>query len=79
VENDELIEAQNGFRNNKSTDTASETFIQSIQEVLERGLHAIGLFFDLSKAHDVINHVLLLEKLMKVEQSVPQLSALVPL
>jgi hypothetical protein len=34
VGNIELIEAQNGFRNNKSTDTASETFIESIQEVI---------------------------------------------
>ncbi|MDR1498766.1 MAG: hypothetical protein LBS34_00570 [Rickettsiales bacterium] len=33
-----------------------------MQEALDRGLHAIGLFFDLSKAYDVINDILL-EKL----------------
>jgi hypothetical protein len=58
-----LNEAQNGFRENKSTDTASQTFIESIQEALDKGLHAIGLLFVLSKAYDVINHDLLLDKL----------------
>jgi hypothetical protein len=43
--------------------TASQTFIESIQEALDKGLHAIELFFDLSKAYDVINHDLLLDKL----------------
>jgi hypothetical protein len=43
VENIVLIEAQNGCNKNKSTDTASQTIIESIQE-------AIGLFFDQSKA-----------------------------
>jgi hypothetical protein len=27
-----------------------------MQEALNGGLHAIGLFFDLSKAYDVINY-----------------------
>jgi hypothetical protein len=61
--NNILNEAQNGFRENKLTDTASQTFIESIQEALDKGLHAIGLFFDLSKAYDVINRDLLLDKL----------------
>jgi retron-type reverse transcriptase len=52
-----------GFRKNKSTDIANQTFIESIQDALDRGLHAIGLFFDLSKAYDVINHNVLLDKL----------------
>jgi hypothetical protein len=54
--NNVLTEAQNGFRKNKSTDTASQTFIESIQDSLDRGLNAIGLFFDLSKAYDMIKH-----------------------
>jgi uncharacterized membrane protein required for colicin V production len=30
---------------------------------MDRGLHAIGLFFDLIEAYDVINHDTLLDKL----------------
>jgi hypothetical protein len=61
--NNVLTEAQNGFRKNKSTDTASQTFIESIQNALDTGLHAIGLFLDLSKAYNVTNHNILLDKL----------------
>jgi hypothetical protein len=34
---------------NKSTDTPSQTIIENIQKTSDRGLHAIGLFFDLPK------------------------------
>jgi hypothetical protein len=51
------------IQKNKATDAASQTFIESIQEVLNRGLYATGLFFDLSKAYDVITHDTLLDKL----------------
>jgi hypothetical protein len=44
-----LIEAQNGFGKNKPANTAGQTITESMQEALNRGLHAIGLFFDLSK------------------------------
>jgi hypothetical protein len=60
VENNVLTEAQNAFRKNKSTDTASQTFTESVQVAVDKELHAIGLFFDLSKAYDVINHNTLL-------------------
>jgi hypothetical protein len=43
--------------------TASQTIIESIQEALDRWLHALGLFFNLSKAYAVINHDILLDKL----------------
>jgi hypothetical protein len=51
VKNSIINEVQNGFREKKPTDTASQTFIESIWEALDKGLHAIGLFFDLSKAY----------------------------
>jgi hypothetical protein len=47
----------------KSTDTASKTFIESTQEAIDKGLHAIGLLLNLTKAYDVINHDILLDKL----------------
>ena len=51
-----LTEVQNGFRKNKSTETASQTFIESIQEAMDRRLHVIGIFFDLTKAYNVIDY-----------------------
>lgn len=54
---------QNGFRKNTSTETASQTFIESIQEAMDRRLHVIGIFFDLTKGCDVIDHNVLLDKL----------------
>ena len=55
--------AQNGFRKGKSTDTAVHSFIVRIQEALDKRVHTIGIFIDLTKAYDVLNHKLLLEKL----------------
>jgi hypothetical protein len=56
VGNNVITEAHNGFRKNKSTDTTSQTFIESMQEALDKEVHAIGTFFDLTKAYEVINH-----------------------
>jgi len=47
---------QHGFMESKSRETASHSFIQSVQEALDRHLHAVGTFLDLSKAYDVIHH-----------------------
>ena len=47
----------------KSTETASHSFLQSVQESLDKHLHAVGIFLELSKAYDVINHNRLLDKL----------------
>ena len=35
----------------------------SVQEALDRHLHAVGTFLDLSKVYDVINHNIILNKL----------------
>ena len=59
-ENTILSDVQNGFRRGKSIDTA---VIGSIQKALDKGVHTIGIFIDLTKAYDVLNHNLLLEKL----------------
>jgi len=58
-----LTSEQHGFTENKSTETASHSFIQSVQEALDKHLYAVGIFLDLSKAYDVIYHKRLLDKL----------------
>ena len=61
--NEVLTEAQHGFRTKKSTETALQIFTKSIQEAIERKLNPIGVFLDLTKAYDVLNHRALLSKL----------------
>jgi len=58
-----LASEQHVFTETKSTETATHSFIQSVQEALDKRLCAIGIFFYLSKAFDVINHRRLLDKL----------------
>jgi hypothetical protein len=48
---------------NKSTMLACHSFVRKIQEALDKKLLSMGIFFDLTKACDVINHDILLEKL----------------
>ena len=56
-----LSEAQNGFRKGKSIDTAVHSFIGRIQKALDKWVHTTGIFIDLTKAYDILNHKLLLE------------------
>ena len=58
-----LSEAQHGFRTTKSTETALQIFIQCTQEAIEEKPNPIGIFLDLTKAYDVLNHKVLLSKL----------------
>ena len=58
-----LTEEQNGFRHNRSTETACHTFIEDVQRALDKNLHVAGIFLDLTKAYYVINHEILLDKL----------------
>jgi hypothetical protein len=51
------------FRDNKSTETASQLLIVDILESMDQQLYVLGLFFDLTKVYDVINHEILLNKL----------------
>jgi len=47
-ENKILTEAQNGFRKGKCLETAAQSFVEIIQEALEKGIHSIGIFVDLT-------------------------------
>jgi hypothetical protein len=42
---------------------ACHTFLNNIHAALENKLQVVGLFLDLTKAYDVLNHQILLEKL----------------
>jgi len=58
-----ITEVLNGFREQKSTTTAIQSFIERIREALDCGLWAVGLIFDLTKEYDALNHGVLLDKL----------------
>jgi hypothetical protein len=60
-ENKILTEAQNCLRKGKCIETVVQSFIEKIQESLDKGFHLIGIFIDLTKAYDTLNHKVLLE------------------
>ena len=62
TQNNTLTEAQNGFREKKSTETATQSFLEIMQEAIDRSLHVIWIPVDLTKAYKVINHDILIDK-----------------
>ena len=58
-----LYDKQFGFRKNHSTSHAVNYSVDKILTSIENKKHVIGIFIDLSKAFDTINHKLLLTKL----------------
>ena len=62
-ENGVLTETQYGFRKGKCLELAVQAFIEKIQEALDNRVYSVGIFIDLTKAYDTLNHKVLLEKL----------------
>ena len=56
---------QFGFRKNYSTFLALIDLVDSISKNIDEGNYSIGIFLDLSKAFDTINHTILLDKLCR--------------
>ena len=60
-----LYEYQFGFRKNHSTNMALIVLIDKILKKLDNGNFVLGLFLDLSKAFDTVNHKILINKMYK--------------
>jgi hypothetical protein len=61
--NNILYEFQFGFRANHSTTYALIEIMDNIYSWLEEGYYVAGIYFDLSKAFDTVDHSILLHKL----------------
>lgn len=60
-----LSNSQNGFQKGKSTSNAIQNVIEEIYEKLENKEQCVGIFLDLSKAFDLVDHSILINKLSK--------------
>ena len=61
--NEILFHGQFSFRSNHSTNHAILLITDKIQKAIERKLYSCGIFLDLSKVFDTVNHDILLKKL----------------
>ena len=58
-----IFELQFGFRANHSTNHALFSLTETIRDALDNGNFACGIFIDLQKAFDTVDHEILLKKL----------------
>ena len=61
--NDLLSDSQYGFRRNRSTFLAILELVEEISSAIDKKDYTIGVFIDLRKGFDTIDHNLLLKKL----------------
>ena len=62
-ENKCLYSHQFGFRRNHSTNHALMELTENVRKALDKNDHACGVFVDLQKAFDTVNHHILLQKI----------------
>lgn len=62
-QNNLLAVQQHGFRAQHSTESALLEFVNNVYTCLEEKLYVTGIFLDLSKAFDTLDHTILLRKL----------------
>ena len=58
-----LVQSQYGFRKKHSRNLATIELTTKILQAIENNEYTIGVFLDLAKAFDTVNHKILLEKL----------------
>ena len=58
-----IYDLQFGFRNKHSTNHALINITETIRNALDNDKYACGIFVDLQKAFDTVNHDILIEKL----------------
>ena len=58
-----LTKHQHGFIDNRSTELAIIELSDRITKTIDKGEYTLGIFLDLSKAFDSINHKILIKKL----------------
>lgn len=63
LDNDMFYRGQHAYMKGRGTQTALYEFTESILQALENKSYVMGLFLDLTKAYDCVNHQLLLKKL----------------
>lgn len=63
--NNILTEQQFGFRADRSTTMAVINLVENITQAINKKQYTVGIFLDLQKAFDTIDHNILLHKLQK--------------
>uniref|UniRef100_A0A8C6LAH3 Reverse transcriptase domain-containing protein n=1 Tax=Nothobranchius furzeri TaxID=105023 RepID=A0A8C6LAH3_NOTFU len=62
---DILSEQQYGFRRDRTTSLAIVDLVEKISDAIDNKQYAVGVFLDLTKAFDTVNHDLLIKKLCR--------------
>ena len=57
-----IDESQYGFQSGRSTAMAIDNLVESVADALDKKMSTIGVFIDLKKAFDTLNHGIIVKK-----------------